>query len=103
MNTRKLPNDTRKGEKGKEDTGKEDSQIVKTYQSYVRPTVKEKLTTFCVDFLKITQQQVDAAPLLEEVLSDHLQWLDLNGFVEANSSEAISAIPVTWTGWDFKI
>ena len=47
---------------------------VDEFRSFVRPTVNTTLTEFCTRLTGITQQQVDSAPTLPEVLAEFEQW-----------------------------
>lgn len=57
----------------------QDLYIAASFQSYVRPTFKPQLSTFCTDLTGITQDTVDKAPKFEDVLQDFEQWLEDNG------------------------
>jgi len=48
--------------------------VVDEFESFVRPVRHPQLTAFCTDLTSITQQQVDGAPLLAEVLANCLEW-----------------------------
>lgn len=73
------------------------ASIKASYQSYVRPTEHPQLDPFCVQLTGIQQHQVDAAPLLADVLQQHDTWLRQQGVLESSS------VPMTWTEWDFKV
>jgi len=45
------------------------------FHQYVKPKLNPKLTPFCTQLTGITQNQVDAAKHLEEVLSDLDKWI----------------------------
>lgn len=45
------------------------------FESFVKPTVHPVLTAFCTELTGITQQQVDSAKRLPEVLVEHHVWL----------------------------
>ena len=49
-------------------------EVVAEFHSYVRPTLNSTLTEFCTKLTGITQEQVDAAPTLAEVLVQFEQW-----------------------------
>ena len=51
-----------------------DRGIVAEFHSYVKPTVNTTLTDFCTKLTGITQEQVDAAPTLPEVLAQFDAW-----------------------------
>jgi len=48
---------------------------VAQFESYVRPKTHPTLTPFCTELTGITQQQVDGADHLPEVLAKHHAWL----------------------------
>lgn len=73
--------------------------ITASYQSYVRPTEHPQLDPFCIELCGIQQHQVDAAPLLSDVLQQHHTWLQRHGMLD----EGVTCVPVTWTEWDFKV
>jgi len=47
---------------------------VDEFHTFVRPTINTTLTEFCTRLTGITQQQVDNAPTLPEVLADFEAW-----------------------------
>ena len=49
------------------------------FHSYVRPTANKTLTKFCTELTGITQEMVDAAPPLPEVLAAFDAWLQQQG------------------------
>jgi 3'-5' exoribonuclease 1 len=51
-----------------------DGAVAHEFHSYVRPTINTTLTEFCTELTGITQQQVDAAPTLAEVLAMFEEW-----------------------------
>ncbi|KAG2448643.1 hypothetical protein HYH02_006530 [Chlamydomonas schloesseri] len=101
------------------------------FQAYVRPTEHPRLDPFCVELTGIEQHQVDAAPLLGEVLGRLQAWLEglgalpgpgLSGAESQVQGKAqgpgpepgpgrgrgpggadLSLLPVTWTDWDLKV
>mmetsp|Transcript_14837 Transcript_14837/g.26307 ORF Transcript_14837/g.26307 Transcript_14837/m.26307 type:complete len:610 (-) Transcript_14837:30-1859(-) len=71
-------------------------EIVDEFRSMVRPTERPILTAFCTELTSITQDQVDSAPALPEVLSKFDSWLASHGISE---SGALSC----WCGdWDLR-
>lgn len=69
-------------------------QVVDEFRSMVRPTENPKLTAFCTQLTSITQDQVDSAPTLPEVLQSFDAWLSSHGVSEQG---ALSV----WCGdWD---
>ena len=51
--------------------------VVGEFHSFVRPTRNPVLSSFCRDLTGITQEQVDAAPPLREVLAAFAEWFAL--------------------------
>ena len=49
-------------------------EVFAEFHSYVKPTVNTTLTDFCTKLTGITQEQVDAAPTLPEVLAQFDAW-----------------------------
>lgn len=50
-------------------------KTIAEFRSMVRPTQRPKLTELCTRLTSITQEQVDEAPMLEEVLKRFNAWL----------------------------
>jgi inhibitor of KinA sporulation pathway (predicted exonuclease) len=49
--------------------------VAAAFRTYCRPVIHPKLTDFCTSLTGITQEQVDEAPLLEEVLPVMDAWV----------------------------
>uniref|UniRef100_A0A7S1MQX0 Exonuclease domain-containing protein n=1 Tax=Neobodo designis TaxID=312471 RepID=A0A7S1MQX0_NEODS len=49
-------------------------RVIGEFHSFVRPILRPKLTEFCTELTGITQDQVDAAPPLPEVVARFEQW-----------------------------
>ena len=58
-----------------------ESAIVDEFNTYVRPRLNPTLTQFSVQLTGITQEMVDASPILEDVLPKYLEWLQSHGLV----------------------
>ncbi|EPQ31864.1 uncharacterized protein PFL1_00063 [Pseudozyma flocculosa PF-1] len=56
-----------------------------TFQSYVRPVWRPKLSQFCKDLTGITQDQVDQAPTWTEVLVRFYDFLQKHGLLKLKS------------------
>lgn len=76
-----------------------------TFHEYVRPTegadgdgAARPLSTFCTNLTGITQEQVDSASPLAEVVSRFLQWVASCGLTEALADG--SALLIAHGGWD---
>lgn len=60
----------------------ESSKIVKTFNKYVKPIHKPKLSPFCIKATKITQSMVNQAPEFRTVFSEFQIWI--NNLGESN-------------------
>lgn len=49
--------------------------VIDSFQSYVKPVVNPKLSTFCINLTGITQEQVDSADEFPMVLDEFEAWL----------------------------
>merc|ERR1719291_487311 len=68
---------------------------VAEFREFVRPTEQPRLTAFCTELTSITQEEVDAAAPLAEVLGRFESWL-----AEWLGSEPSAALPLTCGDWD---
>ena len=59
-------------------------EVVAEFHSFVRPTINSTLTTFCTKLTGITQEQIDAAPTLDEVLQQFDAWLGAQGYIHTD-------------------
>ncbi|KAJ9476501.1 SAP domain-containing protein [Pseudozyma hubeiensis] len=59
---------------------------VDVFHSYVRPTFRPRLTKFCRDLTGVTQSQVDAAPLWNDVVTNFFHFLQSHNLVEDTST-----------------
>ena len=50
-------------------------QVVSTFASLVRPARHPQLSAYCLDLLRLSQQEVDGAPSLADVIDHLTQWL----------------------------
>lgn len=48
---------------------------ISEFHKYVKPTLFPKLTKFCTELTKITQETVDASDTFDIVYKQHLKWL----------------------------
>lgn len=62
-------------------------QEVDVFRTYVRPTYRPKLSQFCKNLTGITQEQVDAAPLWNQVLNDLCNFLLSYDLLETRSAK----------------
>jgi len=60
------------------------------FHSYVRPSINTTLTPFCTKLTGITQDTVDAAPSLDEVLLSFDKWLLEKGLVNTPKKRAFA-------------
>ena len=49
--------------------------VVDEFQSFVRPVRHPSLTTLCTELTSIQQQEVDSAPLFQDVIASFKTWL----------------------------
>jgi len=70
-------------------------EVEEEFHSFVRPVVHPYLTPFCQKLTRISQQEVDQAPLFSEVLKRYHQWIE-KFLLNHNHSFTF----VTWDKWD---
>ncbi|KAI0336311.1 hypothetical protein GY45DRAFT_1315626 [Cubamyces sp. BRFM 1775] len=99
-------------------------EVVDEFRSFVRPTWRPQLSSFCSALTGITQDQVDSAPSFPEVLDEFRKFLEKHGLIDPETGRRltrfcfcsdgpydvrdfvvkqcfISKIPVpTWLTWD---
>jgi len=69
--------------------------FVSEFQRFCKPLINSKLTKFCINLTKITQEQIDKGGCFPNVLKEHHKWLvDNIGFE--------SVIFITVGSWDLK-
>ena len=52
-------------------------QLHSTFSKLVKPERNPRLSFYCTDLTGITQEDVDAAKLFEDVVSDFMRWIDV--------------------------
>ncbi|TFK90933.1 hypothetical protein K466DRAFT_573941 [Polyporus arcularius HHB13444] len=57
-------------------------EVVDEFRSFVRPTWRPQLSSFCTTLTGITQEQVDAAPTFPEVLQEFRTFLEKNKLID---------------------
>lgn len=57
-----------------------------TFHSFVKPVINPELTLFCQDLTGITQNMVDKAPNVEQVLDSLFVWLKKEDLIDADDS-----------------
>jgi len=76
------------------------------FHSFVRPVETFTLTDFCTNLTGITQEQVDEAPILEEVLVNFSSFLEEHNlkpmFDHPDESDSFTFIFATDGPWDFE-
>jgi len=77
-----------------------DALAVSIFDTFVRPTFNPKLSDFSIRLTAITQAQVDAAPTIETVLSDYMQWLKSLDLVNDSGQRQGNWCFVTWGDGD---
>ena len=76
------------------------SAVIDQFDTFVRPVYNPKLTPFAVGLTAIEQADVDAAPVLAEVLPRYLEWLRGHGLVDAAGRRLGSWCVCTWSDAD---
>ena len=76
------------------------SAVIDQFDTFVRPVYNPKLTPFAVGLTAIQQAEVDAAPVLAEVLPRYLEWLRGHGLVDAAGRRLGSWCVCTWSDAD---
>lgn len=71
------------------------------FHQYVKPVLHPELSEFCTELTGITQEQVDVALTLPEVLQAHEEWL-VSCFETHPEDDPKSLIFVTCGNWDLK-
>jgi inhibitor of KinA sporulation pathway (predicted exonuclease) len=81
-------------------------RVVAEFHSFVRPLIRPKLTPFCTELTGITQQQVDAAPTLPEVIEQFKRWhaaqFGSKGSEEGAARTATRTVIATDGPWDMR-
>lgn len=73
-----------------------DARHLSVFDSYVRPTLNPRLTRFSTELTGITQETVDAAPAIDEVLTKYERWLRDLGLVNDEGDRVGNWCHVTW-------
>ena len=76
------------------------SAAIDEFDTFVRPVYNPQLTPFAVGLTAIKQADVDAAPMLAEVLPRYLEWLRGHGLVDAAGRRLGSWCVCTWSDAD---
>jgi inhibitor of KinA sporulation pathway (predicted exonuclease) len=77
-----------------------DMEVFASFDTFVRPTLNPTLSRFAVELTAITQQQVDAAPKIEQVLPQYMRWLEQLGLVDEDGNRTGHWAIVTWGDGD---
>jgi len=64
-------------------------EIVEEFRTFVRPTWKPTLSSFCTQLTGITQSQVDTAPTFPEALVKLEAFLVKNGVIDAKTGQRL--------------
>ncbi|KAL7416060.1 ribonuclease H-like domain-containing protein [Mrakia frigida] len=76
--------------------------VVDTFQTYVRPTWRPKLTLFATSLTGITQEQVDKAPTFIEILPSFLSWMKKHGLEHLDDDKDRDWLWVTDGAFDLR-
>ena len=82
---------------------KRDAHCVSIYNTFVRPTLNPTLTKFSIELTGITQDEVDRAPAIDEVIVDYMKWLRGLGLADAGGNRIGSWSFATWSDADLSI
>ena len=74
--------------------------IIDEFDTFVQPTLNPMLSKFAIDLTGITQDQVDAAPLLAAVLPKYASWLESHGLVSSDGAKLCNWAVCTWSDAD---
>lgn len=75
-------------------------RIVDEFSSFVRPVHHPGLSDFCTELTSIEQEDVDAAPVFDEVFAAHRRWLTGHGLLSASGDDLRPFRFVTCGDWD---
>jgi len=64
-----------------------DGEITDEFHAYVKPLVNTTLSTFCTELTGISQEQVDSATVLEDVLLRFDEWINSHSLSFKSASE----------------
>lgn len=78
------------------------------FHTFVRPTEEPKLSEFCKNYTGITQNDVDSAPTLAEVIDSFRKWIESfrhsKGIVLRDDGKCKqNTVFITWTDFDLGI
>ncbi|KAL1510420.1 hypothetical protein AB1Y20_006728 [Prymnesium parvum] len=76
------------------------SRVLDEFDTFCQPRFNPTLSRFSIQLTGITQLDVDAAPLIEEVLPRYLGWLQSHGLVTESGERVGSWSFVTWSDAD---
>lgn len=86
-----------------------DSRVIEAdFHTFVRPTEHPKLSEFCQNYTGISQDDVDNAPTLPEVLRMFHKWIESFRFAKDivlmdDSKRKQNTVILTWTDFDLGI
>jgi inhibitor of KinA sporulation pathway (predicted exonuclease) len=76
---------------------RQDAFAVSAFDTFVKPTFNPILSDFSVQLTAITQEEVNAAPTIEEALQSYIKWLESLGLVnEKDGSRKGNWCFATW-------
>lgn len=76
------------------------TRVVDEFDTFVRPRFNPTLTRFSIELTHICQADVDAAPLLEDVLPRYVAWLHAHGLAEPDGRKVGHWAFCTWSDAD---
>ena len=75
-------------------------EVVDTFEAFVRPYHHPVLSPFCRALTGIRQEEVDRGSLFNDVLAEHLAWLNSHGLPLTEDAAGPSYTFVTCGDWD---
>lgn len=70
------------------------------YHSYVRPVVNPQLSKFCTELTKVTQEQVDNAPLFADAYEDFRKWCLFGAQTDIAPTKELDYWLLSWGHFD---
>ena len=80
-----------------------DAHCVSIYDTFVQPTLNSTLTKFSIELTGITQDEVDRAPAIDQVIADYMKWLRGLGLVDEGGNRVGNWSFATWSDADLSI
>lgn len=79
-------------------SGRESVALIDEFHEYCRPVLNPVLTEYCTELTGITQEVVDAADVLQNVLKRHCEWL----LRQTGDESGKDVLILTCGAWDLR-